>query len=48
MAANATIDKRSLLANLPLFGKLAPEELDRLVAYMRLVRYPARTAASAH
>ena len=43
MAANATIDKRSLLANLPLFGKLAPEELDRLVAYMRLVRYPART-----
>jgi CRP-like cAMP-binding protein len=42
MAANATIDKRALLANLPLFGRLAPDELDRLVAYMRLVRHPAR------
>lgn len=43
MAANATIDKRALLANLPLFGRLAPEELDRLATYMRLVRHPART-----
>jgi CRP/FNR family transcriptional regulator, cyclic AMP receptor protein len=43
MAANATIDKLALLANLPLFGRLAPDELDRLVAYMRLVRHPART-----
>jgi CRP-like cAMP-binding protein len=42
MPADA-IDKRALLANHPLFGKLAPEELERLVAYMRLVRQPART-----
>src|SRR5690606_5998874 len=43
MAANVTIDKRALLANVPLFGRLSSEELDRLVAYMRLVRHPART-----
>jgi CRP-like cAMP-binding protein len=43
MPAEATIDKRALLANHPLFGQLAPEELERLVAYMRLVRQPART-----
>jgi CRP/FNR family transcriptional regulator, cyclic AMP receptor protein len=43
MPADATIDKRALLANHPLFGQLAPEELERLVAYMRLVRQPART-----
>ena len=43
MPADATIDKRALLANHPLFGQLAPEELERLVAYMRLVRHPART-----
>ncbi|MGH6899131.1 MAG: Crp/Fnr family transcriptional regulator [Geminicoccaceae bacterium] len=43
MPAEAIIDKRALLANHPLFGQLAPEELDRLVAYMRLVRHPART-----
>jgi CRP/FNR family transcriptional regulator, cyclic AMP receptor protein len=43
MATDATIDKRALLANHPLFGQLAPEELERLVAYMRLVRHPART-----
>jgi CRP/FNR family transcriptional regulator, cyclic AMP receptor protein len=42
MPADA-IDKRALLANHPLFGQLAPEELERLVAYMRLVRQPART-----
>jgi CRP-like cAMP-binding protein len=43
MPADVTIDKRALLANHPLFGQLAPEELERLVAYMRLVRQPART-----
>ena len=43
MAPDVTIDKRALLANHPLFGRLAPEELERLVAYMRLVRQPART-----
>jgi len=43
MPADTTIDKRALLANHPLFGQLAPEELERLVAYMRLVRQPART-----
>src|ERR671918_2106353 len=43
MPGNMTIDKRALLANHPLFGRLAPEELERLVAYMRLVRQPART-----
>jgi CRP-like cAMP-binding protein len=43
MPADATIDKRALLANHPLFGQLAPEEQERLVAYMRLVRQPART-----
>jgi len=42
MPADTTIDKRALLANHPLFGQLAPEELERLVAYMRLVRQPAR------
>jgi CRP/FNR family cyclic AMP-dependent transcriptional regulator len=42
MPADA-IDKRALLADHPLFGQLVPEELERLVAYMRLVRYPART-----
>jgi CRP/FNR family transcriptional regulator, cyclic AMP receptor protein len=42
MPADA-IDKRALLANHPLFGQLVPEELERLVAYMRLVRHPART-----
>jgi CRP-like cAMP-binding protein len=43
MPADANIDKRALLANHPLFGQLAPEEQERLVAYMRLVRQPART-----
>jgi CRP/FNR family transcriptional regulator, cyclic AMP receptor protein len=43
MPSDATIDKRALLANHPLFGQLAPEELERLVAYMRLVRQPARS-----
>ena len=42
MPANMTIDKHALLANVPLFGRLEPDELDRLVAYMRLVRHPAR------
>jgi CRP-like cAMP-binding protein len=42
MATDVTIDKRALLANHPLFGRLAPDELERLVAYMRLVRQPAR------
>ena len=43
MPAEMTLDKRALLANVPLFGRLEPDELDRLVAYMRLVRHPART-----
>jgi CRP/FNR family transcriptional regulator, cyclic AMP receptor protein len=43
MTNDTAIDKRALLANVPLFGQLAPEELERLVAYMRLVRHPART-----
>lgn len=43
MPADLTIDKRALLANHPLFGQLAPEELERLVTYMRVVRHPART-----
>src|SRR5262245_29349631 len=43
MPADMTLDKRALLANVPLFDRLEPEELDRLVAYMRLVRHPART-----
>jgi CRP/FNR family transcriptional regulator, cyclic AMP receptor protein len=43
MPADATIDKRALLANHPLFGQLALDELERLVAYMRLVRQPPRT-----
>jgi CRP/FNR family transcriptional regulator, cyclic AMP receptor protein len=43
MPADATIDKRALLANHPLFGQLAPEELERLLTYMRLVRQPPRT-----
>ena len=43
MPVDTTIDKRALLANAPLFGRLEPDELDRLVAYMRLVRQPART-----
>ena len=43
MPADATIDKRALLANHPLFGRLAPEELERLLTYMRLVRHPPRT-----
>jgi CRP-like cAMP-binding protein len=42
MPADA-IDKRALLAEHPLFGQLSAEELERLVAYMRLVRHPART-----
>lgn len=43
MPGETTIDKRALLANHPMFGQLAPEELERLVAYMRVVRHRART-----
>ena len=47
MPAEMTIDKRALLANVPLFGRLEPDELDRLVAYMRLVRHPPGRSCSA-
>jgi CRP/FNR family transcriptional regulator, cyclic AMP receptor protein len=37
------IDKRKLLEQHPLFGRLAPEDLDGLLAYMRVARFPRRT-----
>lgn len=43
MPHEATIDKQNLLASHPLFGQLEPEERDRLVTYMRLMRVPPRT-----
>lgn len=43
MAVEAVIDKRAVLAGHPMFGQLSPEERDRLVAYMRVARYPRRT-----
>ena len=43
MPHDLTIDKRRLLEQHPLFGQLEAEELDRLVTYMRVARYPRRT-----
>jgi CRP/FNR family cyclic AMP-dependent transcriptional regulator len=38
-----TVDKRKLLEQHPLFGRLEADELDRLVTYMRVAHYPRRT-----
>ena len=38
----AALDKRRLLEQHPLFGRLEADELERLVAYMRVARYPRR------
>jgi CRP/FNR family transcriptional regulator, cyclic AMP receptor protein len=35
-------DKRDLLAGSPLFGQFRPDELNRLVSFLRVARYPAR------
>ena len=43
MPRETPIDKQSVLAAHPLFGQLRPEERERLVTYMRVARYPART-----
>ena len=43
MARAQTVDKTSVLGAHPLFGHLLDEERERLVAYMRVARYPART-----
>jgi CRP/FNR family transcriptional regulator, cyclic AMP receptor protein len=37
------VDKRRLLEQHPLFGRLGAAELDRLVTYLRVARYPRRT-----
>ncbi|MGH6945456.1 MAG: Crp/Fnr family transcriptional regulator [Geminicoccaceae bacterium] len=37
------MDKRQVLAEHPMFGRLERDDLERLVAYMRHARYPART-----
>ena len=36
------LDKRDLLARTPLFSQFSPEDLSRLVSFMRVERYPAR------
>jgi CRP/FNR family cyclic AMP-dependent transcriptional regulator len=36
------IDKRTLLARTPLFSHFPPDELNRLVGFLRVERYPAR------
>jgi CRP-like cAMP-binding protein len=38
----SAFDKRSLLARTPLFSQFSAEELNRLVSFMRVERYPAR------
>lgn len=43
MPHEAHFDKRKLLEQHPLFGRLEPDELDRLVTYLRVARYPRRT-----
>lgn len=43
MPQEVPFDKRRVLEQHPLFGQLDPEDLDRLVAYMRVARYPAGT-----
>jgi CRP-like cAMP-binding protein len=35
-------DKRDLLAGSPLFGQFRPDELNRLVSFLRVAHYPAR------
>ena len=42
MPQPAAIDKRRLLEQHPLFGRLEADELERLVTYMRVARYPRR------
>jgi CRP/FNR family transcriptional regulator, cyclic AMP receptor protein len=43
MPHDLTIDKRSLFEQHPLFGQLEPDELDRLVTYMRVASCRRRT-----
>jgi len=43
MASEAPFDKRKILAEHPMFGRLDAAALDRLVTYMRVVRQPPRT-----
>ena len=43
MARDLTIDKHRALATHSIFGQLSEEERERLVTYMRIARYPART-----
>ena len=43
MPNDTPVDKRKLLEHHPLFGRLEPDQLDRLVTYMRVARYPRRT-----
>ncbi len=43
MPQAAPVDKRKLLEHHPLFGRLEADELDRVVTYMRVARYPRRT-----
>lgn len=43
MAIDVSIDKHRALAGHPLFGQLSVEERDRLVTYMRISRFKART-----
>jgi CRP-like cAMP-binding protein len=42
MPQEALPDKRKLLESHPLFGRLEPEELDRLLPFLRVARYPRR------
>jgi CRP/FNR family cyclic AMP-dependent transcriptional regulator len=43
MAIDVSIDKHRALAGHPLFGQLSAEERERLVTYMRISRFKART-----
>jgi CRP/FNR family transcriptional regulator, cyclic AMP receptor protein len=43
MSFECTIEKRRLLEQHPLFGRLEAEDLDRLVTYMRVARHRRRT-----
>jgi CRP-like cAMP-binding protein len=43
MPHDVTIDKRALFEQHPMFGQLEPEELDRLVTYMRVASFRRRT-----
>jgi len=42
MPQEALLDKRRLLEDHPLFGRLESEELDRLLPFLRVARYPRR------